>query len=216
MMLKDKQKLLFIGDSITDCGRRGEFSPLGNGYVKLFRDLLIANFPEKDIEIINKGIGGNTIVDLQQRWEDDVIYHKPDWLSVLIGINDVHRVIRKVDGWENFTVNNFISNYEELLKKTKEKLSCRIILMEPFYISVNKNDGWRGIVAKELTPYIKAVRDLSKKYNTLLIKLQDIFDRHLKYRDSETFCPEPVHPNQTGHLLIANAIYNTLKNERDN
>jgi len=211
MVLKDRQKILFIGDSITDCGRRGEFAPLGNGYVKLFRDLLIANYPERKIEIVNKGISGNTVLDLKDRWEDDVIYYKPDWLSILIGINDVHRVIRKADGWENFTVKNFTECYDGLLRETEEKLSCRIILIEPFYISVNKRKGLRGFVSKELTPYRKAVVDLSRKYNTLLVKLQDIFDRQLKYRDSETFCPEPVHPNQTGHLLIANAIFNILK-----
>ncbi|MCM8821086.1 MAG: SGNH/GDSL hydrolase family protein [Candidatus Omnitrophica bacterium] len=211
MVIKDGQKILFIGDSITDCGRRGDFAPMGNGYVKLFRDLLIANYPERKIEIINKGISGNTVLDLRDRWEDDVIYHKPDWLSILIGINDVHRVIRKVDGWENFTVENFKNCYDNLLKKTQEKLSCRIILLEPFYISVNKKEGWRGLVYKELTPYRKAVSDLSRKYKTLLVKLQDIFDGQLKYSDSETFCPEPVHPNQTGHLLIANTIFNILK-----
>lgn len=210
-MVRKEEKMLFIGDSITDCGRRGEFAPLGNGYVKIFNDLMVVNYPEINIEIINKGISGNTIIDLRDRWEDDVFYYKPDWLIILIGINDVHRVVRKVEGWENFTVNNYIECYDNLLKKTKEKLSCEIILMEPFYISINKKEGWRGLIAKELTPYREAVRNLSKKYNTLLIKLQDIFDRQLKYRNSELFCPEPVHPNQTGHLLIANELFNLIK-----
>ncbi|MCX8082409.1 MAG: SGNH/GDSL hydrolase family protein [bacterium] len=211
MVIKDKQRILFIGDSITDCGRRGEFAPLGNGYVKFFNDILIAHYPERKIEIINKGISGNSVRDLQTRWEDDVIHNKPDWLSILIGINDINRALGKAVGWENFTIKDYIACYDNILKRTQEKLPCRIILLEPFYISVDKKEGWRGLVYKELALYRKAVADLSRKYNTILVKLQDMFDKQLKYRDSETFCPEPVHPNQTGHLLIANTIFNALK-----
>ncbi len=209
-MIKKGQKMVCIGDSITDCGRRGEQAPFGIGYVKFFRDMVIAGYPERNIEIINKGIGGNTIIDIQQRWKDDVIYHKPDWLSILVGINDEHRVLRKVPDWTDLVPEKFKKHYDEILKETKEKLSCRIILLEPFYISVDRSGSWRGFVRKELLPYRNIVADLSKKYKTFLIKTQDIFDRQLRYRESETFCGEPVHPNQTGHVLIANALFNLL------
>ncbi|MBN1444568.1 MAG: SGNH/GDSL hydrolase family protein [Candidatus Omnitrophica bacterium] len=209
--VKDGQKFLFIGDSITDCGRRVDAAPFGNGYVRIFRDLITANFPDRRIEFINKGIGGDTVVGLRQRWEDDVIYHKPDWLSILIGINDVHRFIMKGLDWEKLDAENYRACYDEILKKTKEKLSCGIILMEPFYITLNKTDYWRGEVTGRLAEYRKAVAELSKKYNTLMIKTQDIFNNHLKYRDSETFSPESVHLNQTGHLIIADALFNILK-----
>ncbi len=209
--VKEGQKFLFIGDSITDCGRRGESAPLGNGYVRIFRDMLLASFPERNIEIINKGIGGDTIFGLRQRWEDDVIRYKPDWLSILIGINDVHRVMMKGIDWEKLDPAGYSALYEEVLVKTKEQINCRIILLEPFYVTVNKTDGWRKEVSEKLLPYRKAVAELSKKYNTLMIKTQDIFNNHLKYRDSETFSPECVHLNQTGHLIIANALFNILK-----
>ncbi len=210
-MIKNGQKMVCIGDSITDCGRRGESAPLGIGYVKLFRDMVIANFPERNIQIINKGIGGNTILDLKWRWEDDVLYHKPDWLSILVGINDVHRVIRKGPFWEELDPAKFRGYYDEMLKEAKEKVGCKMVLIEPFFITVSKSDEFRVLVQKELKAYRKVVADLSRKYNTLLIKTQDIFDRQLQYRDSETFCAEPVHPNPTGHILIANALFNLLK-----
>lgn len=210
--LIENKKILFIGDSITDCGRRADFYPYGNGYVRIFRDLLIANFPDKKFEIINKGIGGNTIVDLQQRWEDDVIYNKPDVLSILIGINDLHRVLRKVELWEDYTPENFRKRYDSILKRTMEKLDCKIILMEPFYITVDKTDNFRGIALKELENYIEVVEEMSVKYQTYYIKLHRIFQQHLKNRESEVFCPEPVHPNQTGHTVIANEILSIFKN----
>ena len=210
--MKDKgEKILFIGDSITECGRRGDFYPYGQGYVRIFRDLLISEFPEKNFEIINKGIGGNTIVDLQQRWEDDVIYNNPDILSILVGINDLHRVLRKVELWEEYTPENFRKRYDSVLKRTIEKLDCKIILMEPFYITTDKTDNFRGIVLKELENYIEVVEEMSKKYETEMLKLHRIFQNHLKYRESETFAPESVHPNQTGHTIIANEILKIFK-----
>ena len=68
------QTMLFIGDSITDCGRRGAEMPLGGGYVRLFTELATARFPDRNIAYINKGIGGNRITDLKERWRDDVLF----------------------------------------------------------------------------------------------------------------------------------------------
>ena len=209
-LIKNGERIVFIGDSITDCGRRGEFAPLGNGYVKLFNDLVIANFPEIKIKVINKGISGNTILDLQDRWEDDLIYNKPDWVSILIGINDLHRVARKVEFWEEFTPENFRKRYDEILKRTTEKLNCKIILIEPFYISVDKTDYWRGMILRELEDYRKVVKEMSRKYNTYYLKMHQIFQQQLKFREPEVFSSDSVHPNSTGHLVIANALFNLL------
>ena len=53
--------MLFIGDSITDCGRRVEHAPLGDGYVHLFSELATARLPERRVRYVNMGIGGNTV-----------------------------------------------------------------------------------------------------------------------------------------------------------
>lgn len=78
LAVKDGESLLFIGDSITDCGRRVENAPLGDGYVSLLSELVTAQYPQKKIRIINKGIGGNRVTDLADRWEDDMIRYQPD------------------------------------------------------------------------------------------------------------------------------------------
>jgi lysophospholipase L1-like esterase len=85
-----------ISDSITDCGHGlpvGESvkDNLGNGYVNMINALLTAKYPAQGIRVLNTGISGNTVLDLQGRWEQDVLALKPDWLSVMIGINDVWR-----------------------------------------------------------------------------------------------------------------------------
>ncbi len=208
--IENGEKVLFIGDSITDCGRRGEFSPLGNGYVKFFSDMLIVNFPEKKIEIVNKGISGNTILDIVNRWEDDVIYQKPDWLSIMIGINDIHRVLRKSDMWTEFTPENYRKRFDYILKRTSEKLNCKIILIEPFYISTDRTDNFRGKVLKDLEEYIEIVEEMSKKYETYHLKMHRIFQKYLNFFEPEIFAPEPVHPNPTGHFLIANELFKLL------
>ncbi|MFC1461708.1 GDSL-type esterase/lipase family protein, partial [Verrucomicrobiota bacterium] len=91
--LKKGEKILFIGNSITDCGRRDVAAPLGSGYVKFVSDMLIMREPEKRVTIINKGIGGDVVPGLLARWKDDVLRHRPDWLSIKIGINDLHRFL---------------------------------------------------------------------------------------------------------------------------
>ena len=90
-LIQDGQTVVFIGDSITDCGRRDVAAPLGNGYVKMVVDLIAAKYPKRKITFFNKGISGDVAPGLRDRWTDDVLTHNPDWVSVLIGINDLHR-----------------------------------------------------------------------------------------------------------------------------
>ena len=210
-LIKENQKVVCIGDSITDCGRRAEFAPFGNGYVKYFNDMLIANYPEKNITVINKGISGNTIIDLENRWEDDVIYHKPDWLTILIGINDLHHLLRKDMDWQECTDEKFAQRYQDILTRTKKRIKCGIVLLEPFYISTDSSDKWRASVLRELKKYIRVVRKMSEMFDTRIVNLHEIFQKHLKYRDNETFCPEPVHPNTTGHIVIASNLFSVFK-----
>ena len=94
MKITDGQSILFTGDSITDCGRGypvGEKGRLGDGYVSFVDVLLGASDPQTHITILNTGIGGNRVIDLEKRWQKDIRRLKPDWLSVMIGINDVWR-----------------------------------------------------------------------------------------------------------------------------
>ncbi|MDD5598655.1 MAG: SGNH/GDSL hydrolase family protein [Victivallaceae bacterium] len=210
IQLKTGEKILFIGDSITDCGRRAAEMPYGSGYVKIFRDMFLVREPEKRIEIINKGIGGNTAEDLRNRWFDDMLHFKPEWLSIKIGINDLHRFLRGTEG--NYPVEKFKEIYDEILSKTINSLpEIKILLIDPFYISRDTiATSFRTKVLEILPHYIAVVHDMSEKYNTRLVKTHDVFQNLLKYYETDIFCPEPVHPNQTGHLVIAEEIYQAL------
>ena len=207
--IEDGQTLLFIGDSITDCGRRGAEAPLGNGYVRLFTELATARFPERRIRYINKGIGGNRVTDLADRWQDDVLYHRPDRLSVKIGINDLHSHLRGAE--DGVDPARFASVYEQILEITQDELGCPLVLLTPFYISTDHNgQTFRSQVLELLPRYIEVVERLAERFDARLVRLQDVFQRQLQYRDADTFCPEPVHPNQAGHLVIAQALMDAL------
>ncbi len=208
--IKAGETVLFVGDSITDCGRRAAERPLGSGYVKFFADFMAIREPAKKITIINKGIGGNTVIDLQNRWTDDVLRHKPNWLSIKIGINDVHRTLRNTE--DAVPVERFTKAYDEILSRTVKKLPrVKLLLIDPFYMSrETSTESFRHTVLRELPRYIAAVHRLSRRYKTRLVKTHDLFQNLLKYREPDFCCNEPVHPNQSGHLLIAEAVYNQL------
>ena len=129
LCLESGQSILFIGDSITDCGRRDSAAPLGNGYVRLFSELVMAYYPERDLRYINAGIGGNRITDLRDRWEEDALAHKPDWLSIKIGINDLHSYLRGDPG--GVSPELYAEIYDQLLHETAKGLDCPIVLMVP-------------------------------------------------------------------------------------
>lgn len=208
-LVQDGQTYIFQGDSITDAGRRAAAAPFGTGYAKLTIDLVTAKYPERNIRWINKGIGGNRVTQLAERWTDDVIRHQPDWLSILIGINDVHSVLRQAEPM--VPVELFREKYEEILTRTREETGAQVLLLDPFYITIDDDSpSWRAVVMEALPAYIEVVHEMVEKFGCRHIATHDLFQQHLKYRESEVFCPEPVHPGPTGHMIIANAIVEAL------
>jgi len=208
--LKSGETLLFIGDSITDCGRREpQHQPLGCGYVQMVADMLTIREPKKKITVINRGISGDTVFDLRSRWHDDVFEIKPDWLSIKIGINDLNQTL---EGNTDLPADKFEEIYDSLLAQTVKRFpKCNLLLMDPFFMSRDRvKDSYRTRVLRTLPDYVDVVHRLSRKYKTRLVKTHDLFQEQLKHHKLERFSTEPVHPNSAGHLLIAETIYKTL------
>lgn len=200
--LKPHQTVLFIGDSITDCGRLAADSPLGTGYVRMIRDLIVARYPAHELKIINKGIGGNTVQNLTDRWSDDCIRFQPDWISVKIGINDVHRTLRKTP--DAVPADMFDTLYDQILTRVSKETKARLVLVDPFYISTERcSDSFRHLVLENLKPYWKTVERLARKYKARHVRTHLAYQKLLQHYPADQFCHEPVHPQPGGHLVIA-------------
>lgn len=201
-LFKNGQKVVFIGDSITECGRNDRAVPYGDGYVRLSMDLIRARYPERKIEFVNKGTSGHTVLDLNGRWYDDVIRQRPDWLAVAIGCNDMNKTVCKWDG--AVSVDQFEEIYRKLLRLTRKETHARLILMDPFYMSQDHSkDSWRGGIMRALPPYIRVVQKLAREFKTLHVRSHEAFQRQLKYRDTDVFCSEPIHPGLSGNIVLA-------------
>lgn len=197
--LKRNVSIVFIGDSITDAGRLDPaYRPFGYGYVHFVANYLLGKYPEYNLNIINTGISGNTIRDLNGRWERDCLDHKPDILSVLIGINDLWRQhTNRRD--EAVYLDEYELTYERLLSHVKEKYDCRLVLMEPFMFC---NDT-ENPMYKTLKGFIAVVHNLTEKFDAVLVPLQESIDKKIKQVPQERFSDDMVHPYLWTHSWIA-------------
>lgn len=211
MMIHPNSKLVVIGDSITDCGRAHPIaeSPneaLGKGYVGLVDGLINATCPERRIRIINVGIAGNTVRDLKARWQSDVLDLTPDWLSIMIGINDVWRQFdsRLQTEWQ-VPLDEYSRTLEELIRTTLPMLKG-LVLMTPYFIEPNRADAMRDMMDR----YGAVVRDLAGKYGAILVDTQAAFDEVLEGLHPMALAGDRVHPNLTGHLVLARAFLKAI------
>jgi len=206
---QDGQTVVFIGDSITDCGRRAAEFPFGSGYVRQTIDLVTARYPERRIRYLNEGIGGNTVQDLRDRWRDDVVRHQPDWLTIKIGINDLHRTLRGTP--EAIPVDRFEALYRSILADAREQTNARVVLIDPFYMSTDRSgQSFRSRVLETLPEYIGVVGRLAEEFGLPRVRTHELFQAQLEHRAPDFFCAEPVHPNVHGHLIITHGLLGVL------
>lgn len=198
--LQPGARVLFHGDSITDAGRSRENDALlGGGYANLIAAWLSARHPGHGLTFLNRGIGGHRIYDLEERWTRDCVDLQPDWVSILIGINDTWR---RYDSGKPSPIPEFEACYRRLLDRVKGETSARVILLEPFVLPTPPDRvAWR----EDLDPRIAAVRRVAADYGTLYVPLDGIFAAAAAQRPASFWAHDGVHPSQAGHALIAQA-----------
>jgi lysophospholipase L1-like esterase len=211
MKLDADSKLVMIGDSVTDAGRtqpvgEGLFDPLGRGYVTFVDSLIGAAYPERGIRIVNMGTSGNNVRDLEARWQRDVIDLKPDYLSIMIGINDVWR---QFDSPRQTEWHVPLDEYDNTLRHIVDQVNDKIrglILMTPFYIESNRQDPMRA----RMDEYGNIVRHLAPEFDATLVDTQAAFDAALEHYYPATLAWDRVHPNQVGHMILARAFLKAI------
>ena len=183
--------IVFIGDSVTDCGRDIE-PPFGDGYVReISRTGILTG------DIINVGTSGHRLVDLEKRWQSDVLDHKPTMLSIAIGINDMWR---RYDDNDPTSVEDFRDRYHRILTWTKAELNPQFVLCEPFLLHVREEmKSWR----EDLDPKIAVVHEMAREYGAVLVP----FDQHLnalaEKMPKADIAEDGIHPTPFGHQEMA-------------
>lgn len=197
--LSRDSRWLFVGDSITDAGHGQCPEAIGSGYVRDIRDWLRASVPGRAPQVLNEGISGSTVVDLRRRWKSDVIDHKPDLVSVKIGINDVWHGLDHAGG--GTSIEKFREVYAEILERLREACpGVTIVLCEPTVI-------WPPAHAEgneQLQPYVAAVREIGADFEVRgVVPLHAAFNQAGLERPDIEWAPDGVHPSSSGHMLIA-------------
>ena len=198
-------RLLFQGDSITDMkwgrNQKDRNHYLGHSYVFLLASRLGVDMADANLEFFNRGVSGNKVSDLRKRWQKDAIEMNPDWLTVLIGVNDVSQ-----GRGQPVDLKKWEQDYRHILNQSRRaNPKLNIILMDPFVLRMtrlNSDDQWkywRG----EIDKLGKIVVRLAKDFNAIHIETQKIFDQAASYVSPGNWIWDGVHPLPQGHELIA-------------
>ena len=196
-LVRKHDLVLFQGDSITDCGRRGSADGLGGGYVAMVQGLVAARHPELDLRILNRGIGGDRTAELLARWQADCRDLKPDVLSIMIGVNDVWR---KAGEWMGQTYIALPQFRENLTRLVELAAGVRqLVLVSPTTIE-RDNDGELN---RLLADYDAFVQELARTRGAVYVPARAALLRaRAEIRDVE-WTGDGCHPTAAGHALIA-------------
>ena len=205
--------ILFQGDSITDAGRKKEDASfnaagaLGSGYAMIAASELLFKYADKNVKIFNRGISGNKVYQLAERWDKDCLDLKPNVLSILIGVNDFwHKILGRYEG----TLKTYKDDYKTLLDRTKQKLpDVKLIIGEPYAVS-----GIKAVDEKwfpEFNDYRAAAKEMAVSFDAAFIPYQAIYDKAQKEAPGIYWTADGVHPTLAGANLMAHAWMEAVK-----
>lgn len=205
--------VLFQGDSITDAGRNRNKQQanapdaLGSGYVMLTASELLGRLPGKDLKIYNRGISGNKVYQLAERWQPDCIDLEPDVLSILIGVNDYwHMREGRYDGTPQVYANDFRS----LLERTRAALpDVKLVICQPFILTETRavDESW----VEPFRAYQDLAAGIANSFDATWVPFQEAFNNALSLAPATYWAGDGVHPSVAGAELMARTWLNALK-----
>lgn len=195
---KPGNRILFQGDSITDGNRGRSADPnhiLGHGYAFIIAANFGAGMAENDLTFINRGVSGNTVLDLEKRWQKDTLDLKPDILSILIGVNDKGR---------NVPMDQYEQVYDKLLTATKAaNPNVKLVLCEPFLVNHLSKTPPKGSPNGDIVQRQQIVAKLAQKHGAALVHFQKALDEACKRAPASHWIWDDVHPTYSGHQVLA-------------
>lgn len=206
-LIQPGDTVLFQGDSITDAGRKREADvaakanhqpAMGEGYAWLAAATLLLDRPNDNLEFFNRGISGNKVHQLDERWQDDCIALRPDVVSILIGVNDIwHTLNGKFDS----TVEKYADGYRALVDRTRRELpEAKLVICEPFVTRTGAvNDKW----FPDFDGYRGAAQRIAAEVGVPFVEFQKMFDEASKLAAPEHWAYDGVHPTWAGAAMMA-------------
>jgi lysophospholipase L1-like esterase len=204
--------VLLQGDSITDAGRdknrennTNDVRALGTGYALFITSQLLAERADAGLKVYNRGISGNKVFQLAERWDKDCIALKPNVVSILIGVNDLWH---KLDGKYNGTVEIYEKDYRALIARTQQALpGVRLVICEPFVLRCGAvNDKW----FPEFDGYRAAAKRVATDFRAVFVPFQAVFDKAVKSAGPAYWAGDGVHPTMAGASLMARTWLDTV------
>ena len=213
--MKKKLTIVFMGDSCIDAGRdrTRPTESFGNGYVAMVTAMLRQRLPRIDFTFVNSGVGGNTTPQCAERWDADVAAYDPDYVTLMIGVNDAYAYSVDVSP-ELYCAKEYKKNLDQMITHAFAKGAKKILFIAPYYLGHEDEDLSAFITAK-LPPVLPAYRRIFKaaarKYGMPCIDPQQWFDKERQIMDGKLIAPDYVHPTAYGHAIMAQHIADALE-----
>lgn len=205
---------LFQGDSITAMGRSEKSDDaLGWGYVNFFAGSIGCRYPGK-FKFINRGIYGNRSVDIYQRIKKDIINLKPDYMSLLVGVNDLLHEYMRNDG---LSAKKYETIYSMLIEEVTQALPhIEIIILEPFALEAPRcewgcgtTDFWDKM-KDEIIERGEIAKKISQKYKLPFVPLRETFNELGAKNGNLVWTFDGIHPTVAGHKVIGEKLEKTF------
>jgi lysophospholipase L1-like esterase len=205
--------ILFQGDSITDAGRNrtttdyNTSAALGPGYAIMATGQLLLQNPDKNLKFYNKGVSGNKVYQMADRWDTDTLALKPNILSIHSGVNDFWHTL--TNGYKG-TIDTYITDYKKLLDRTKAALpNVKLIICEPYAVKGVKavDDKWYPT----FDLFRKAAKDMADQYNAPFVPYQAVYDKAVQLAPPAYWTADGVHPSVAGAALMAHTWLEAVK-----
>ena len=193
------KKLLFLGDSITDCNRYFDSENLGYGYVRMISEQI--NTPDKNDQVLNKGNDGFTVPAVRRLWKRSCLNLRPDFITILIGINDLG-IIKNTGITTSVGLCEFRDQYQALIDDIRILTDCPILLMEPFIFPYPAEyAGWEP----ELHQISALIQELAASNGLDFLPLWEKLSSAAKEEGYPAITTDGIHLTDKGHQLLASA-----------
>ncbi len=200
--------IIFLGDSITDAGRKSSSNQLGNGYVNILAESMQDS--DKKWNFINQGVDGFITERVARSLHQDCIDLHPDYVCILVGVNDIGMIARSQVSWQDklYLLEDSIRSYHEMLFDLSRETEAKVITLEPFIFP--KGDQYQDWIPwqKKMS---KNIHKLAKNYGADFIPTQKAFDQKIEELGYDAITTDGIHLTPLGHQLLADILKDSFQ-----